>query len=255
MSYRLCIRINIQDGDRGFFMSFAKVFRILSVGAWVLMSSPSLSASAFGELSDNDQYKVKAGQQVGIYTYFQSPYAAWPQGTIYERIDATPEEAVAVFFDFNLHSEYLPHVLKSEVSSSIDRATFQVDYTVGVPYLFFGLVKESYVLEYHLEFDAAEKSYSIVWHLSRSGNFTEYSQGSIRFEPMANGGTLMAYDSFVLPYSVYYLAASNRLAVSASQSILKSVVKHIVYQINKERTMESMRLDLQVKALKKALGQ
>ncbi|MEO7163119.1 MAG: hypothetical protein ABI041_09380, partial [Bdellovibrionia bacterium] len=98
------------------------------------------------------------------------------------------------------------------------------------------------------------KSYSIVWHLTSSGHVTEYSQGSIRFEPMASGGTLLAYDSFVLPYSSFYLATSNALSVALSKSVLKSVVNHIVSQIKKERTMESARLDLQVKALKKALG-
>ena len=236
-------------------MSFVRVFCNLFVGALVLLSSQRVFASAFEELSENDQYKLKAGQKVSLYTYFQSPYSAWPQGTVYERIDATPEQAVAVFFDFNRHAEYLPHVLKSEVSSFIDKTTFEVDYTVGIPYLFFGLAKEKYALEYHLESNAAENSYSIVWHLTRSGRFTEYSQGSIRFEPMASGGTLMAYDSFVLPYSVYYLGASNPLTVEVSKSVLKSVVNHIIRQINKERTMESARLELQVKTLKKALGQ
>jgi hypothetical protein len=242
-------------GIKRYFMSFAKVFRNLFLGALALLSSQSLFASAFEELSDNDQYKLKAGQQVRIYTYFQSPYAAWPQGTIYQRIDATPEQAAAVFFDFNRHAEYLPHVLTSEVSSFIDKTTFQVDYSVGIPYFLFGLAKERYSLEYHLEFNASEASYSIVWHLTRSGHFTEYSQGSIRFEPMASGGTLMAYDSFVLPYFSLYVASSNTLGVALSKMVLKSVVNHIVSQIKKEQTMESVRLDLQVKALKKALGQ
>jgi hypothetical protein len=235
-------------------MIFLKTFRSLLSAGLVLLFSQNLFASAYDELSDNDQYKLKAGQQVSIYTYMQSPYTAWPQGTIYQRLDATPEQAAAVFFDFNRHGEYLPHVIKSEISSFVDRTTFQVDYTVGIPYVNFGIAKDSYALEYHLDFDDAEKSYSIKWHLTRSGMFTEYSQGSIRFEPVEGGGTLMAYDSFVLPYSCYYLAASNPLTVAVSKSILKSVVRKIMDQIKKERTMESARLDLQVKALNKALA-
>ncbi len=235
---------------------FVRIFcNVSAIFLFLLTSQSSSFASAFEELSDNDQYKLKAGQQVGIYTYPQSPYAAWPQGTIYQRIDATPEQAVAVFYDVNRHSEYLPHVLKSEVSNFIDKTTFEVDYTVGLLHLPFGIAQEKYALEYHMDFNAEEKSYSIVWHLVRSGTYTEYSQGSIRFESMESGGTLMAYDSFVLPYSKYYLVAANPLAIEISKSVLRSVVRNIVNQIKKERTMESARLEQQVKALKKVLGQ
>jgi len=236
-------------------MRFTKIIFTLLVTVSVLLSSSRLLASAFDELSDHDQHKLKAGQQVSLYTNMQSPYAAWPQGTIYQRIDSTPEEAVAVFFDFKHHSEYLPQVLKSEISSFIDKTTFQVDYAVGIPYVPFGLAQETYALEYHLEFDPTDKSYSIAWHLIRPGTFTEYSQGSIRFETMENGGTLMAYDSFVLPYSIYYPAAGNSLAIEASKLVLKTVVGRIVGQIKKELTMESARLRLQVKAMRKVLGQ
>jgi hypothetical protein len=243
---------NVTNG--GSAMSFVKFFFNLGAIALVFLPTHSLFASVFEELSDNDQYKLKAGEQVAIFTYEQSRYAAWPQGTVYQRIDATPEQAAAVFFDFNHHSEYLPHVLKSD-SSFVDRGISRVDYTVGLPYLPFGLGQENYSLDYHLEYNARDKGYSMSWHLSRSGSFTEYSQGSIRFEPMESGGTLVAYDSFVLPYAAYYLAASNSLVIEVSKSILRSVTNSIANQIKKERNLESGRLDQQIKVLKKALGQ
>jgi hypothetical protein len=210
-------------------------------------------ASAFEDLSENDQKKVNSGQQINIYIYRQNPKVSWPEGTIYQRIEETPEQAMAVYFDIAHHHEFLPYVIKSEISNFIERSTFQADYALGVLYLPFGIAQENYSLEYHLEHNVSELSYLLSWHMTRSGNVTEYSQGSIQFEPLENGGTLMVYNSFVLPFSKFYWLASQSWGIQASKKVLKEVFDHTVNQIKKVRTLESERLIELIQELRKSV--
>ena len=47
----------------------------------------------------------------------------WPAVDVYQYIDALPEQAAAVFFDYGQHRTYIPGVRQSRVSAIVDPST------------------------------------------------------------------------------------------------------------------------------------
>lgn len=119
--------------------------------------------------------------------------------TIYAFIDATPEEAAAVFMDYEAQPSYIPSLRKARISHVIDAATVEVDYKLAVPWL----PDEEYTVRDRMSLDST--GYRVDWHLVRATS-TRGTVGHALFSPYVNGitrrpGTLLEYFSFVTPGS------------------------------------------------------
>ena len=126
--------------------------------------------------------------------------SAWPAMTIFAFIDATPEEAAAVFTDYEEQATYIPSVTKSHVSRVLDAATSEVDYAVEVP-LF---PDEEYTVRDHITLDSVGV-YRVDWTLVRAVS-TKGTVGHAQFSRYTNRrtgrvGTLLEYHNFVTPGS------------------------------------------------------
>lgn len=131
----------------------------------------------------------------------ERPGSPWPAVTVYVLIDASPEEAAAVFTDYNAHHTYIPSVKQSRISRSIDAATSEVDYVVALPIV----SDERYTVLDRISMDTAGGGYRVDWTLVRAST-TKATVGHARFLPYRNArtgraGTLLEYFDFVTPGS------------------------------------------------------
>lgn len=208
-----------------------------------LVSSPStVFANEIDQLPASEQDQVRKGEQVSIFTDVGLP---WPKGNIYQRVESTPEEAVAVYFDYELQASYIPRLGTSKISKVIDEATVEVDYLLKLP---LGFGTESYTLKDHLSSYDDGASYQIAWNLVQSES-TRISEGYVRFEKMGNG-TLISYSHLIVSDR---LGSSLSPAVEVGKNTLKEVVTSLVRQVEKERTTEPELLNKQIQSLRTAL--
>jgi hypothetical protein len=228
-------------------------FYSLIIGASLIAGSHQASASALSELSASDQAKVQNGELVAVYTPSDVAGAPWPNCRIYKWVPATPEEAMAIFSDYQLQASYVPGLTKSQISSHQGK-TSNVDYTVTLP---MGFGSESYTaIDTISSYDSAS-SYKVSWTVVPTKTIKE-SLGDARFEAMdsAQGhGTLLAYYSFVYPVR---WGVNLGWVVEKSKKTITENVAAIAKQIEKEvseRQSGSKQVDDQIKVLRDVLAQ
>ena len=143
----------------------------------------------------------RAALDVGrtVVTTEQRPTSAWPAVSVFAFIDATPEQAAAIFTDVEAHSTYIGSVIKSRISRVIDSATIEVDYSLKVPVV----SDEEYTVRDHIS--RSGDHYRMDWTLVRASS-TKATVGHALFAPYTNArtghaGTLLAYFNFVTPGS------------------------------------------------------
>jgi hypothetical protein len=127
------------------------------------------------------------------------PESPWPAVTIVTFVRATPEEAAAVFTDYESHSTYLPSTKRSRISKVHSAADVEVDYVLSIPIV----SDEEYTVRDRLSRDSA--GYRIDWTLVRASS-TKGTIGHARFTPAVDprtgaAGTRFEYKNFVTPGS------------------------------------------------------
>jgi len=216
-----------------------------SICVVILSHSSSLFANTFQELSPEDQAKVASGQMVTIYTDVTG--APWPKMKVYQRIDATPEEVMAVFSDYPLQSTYVPYVKVAKISQVIDKSTALVDYTYNLP-MGFGI--ENYTVRDHIEAYDEGKSFTVNWVLVKADT-TKRSEGEVRCEPLAGGGTLYTYDSFIWPNR---WGTDLKWVIERAKQAVLDTVTATAKQIQTEKTSSPEILQKQIQDLHNAVS-
>lgn len=120
--------------------------------------------------------------------------APWPRVTIYMKINATPEEAMALFSDFERQKDYVPNLTKSEVTKQVSPAEVHTEYELKMPW---PVSDARYV--HGTVISKNEKSYSIKWFVVESET-TDKIDGMATFTHF-EGKTLMIYQSLIYPKS------------------------------------------------------
>ena len=123
----------------------------------------------------------------------------WPAVTIVSFVDATPEEAAAIFTDYARHTEFIPSTKLSRISKVHSPADVEVDYVVALPIV----SDEEYTVRDRVSRDGA--GYRVDWTLVRASS-TKGTVGHARFTPAMNprtgkAGTRFEYHNFVTPGS------------------------------------------------------
>ena len=217
-----------------------KVLSALLPAAAVLVFSVDLrAASILSELNAVQSAEVVAGGQV----VFMEEIAGkpWPKVRLYQKIKATSEEVIAVFFDYKNAKSYVPNLLKSEISKHISPCVLEVDYGVDVPIL----PSEYYTVRNSLQ-AGPDGSFRVDWVLLRALQ-TKASEGCLRVEPM-EGGAVLCYTNFVTPGSIM----APLLKWKAVEQ-MRNTVRAIVHQVETQKSAHPAALAAQVAALQKAL--
>ena len=217
-----------------------KVLTALLPAAAILFASFELHASAIlGELSEPQAAEVMAGKQIVLMEEIAGK--PWPKVRLYQKIKASAEEVIAVFFDYKHAKSYIPKILKSEISKQISPCVVEVDYGVDIPIL----PDEYYTVRNTLQ-SGPGGTYRVDWILLRALQ-TKASEGSLRVES-ADGGAVLCYTNLVTPGS----AMAPLLRTKAIEQ-MRNTVHAIVHQVEAQKSAHPEALAAQVAALQKAL--
>lgn len=222
--------------------------RCLTVSVLMTVSTGRGDAQAASELSAEQRMAIDDGRQVVLtWDVRGSP---WPRSCVYQYIAATPEEAAAVFTNYELHRVYIPDIRKAAISRVVDAVTAEVDYTLRVPIV----ADEDYTVRDHLSTYHNGESYRIEWTLVRASS-TKATEGSARFEPHhierpARDGTLMAHCNLVTPGS---RLAKLSFIRSKALGQARETARAIATEVERQRAGDRTLLDGEVQRIRAAL--
>jgi len=190
-------------------------------------------------LSAPQQSQVKSGTQILITEDVEGK--PWPRITIYQTVNATPEEVAAVFFDYEDNKSFVPNLLKSVISKRISPCITEIDYGVSIPIL----PDEFYTVRNSIK-ESPPGSYRADWKLVRAVQ-TKDSVGSFSIEPL-DGKTIIRYQNLVTPGS----SMAGLLRKSAI-SQMKDAATAIAGRAEKLKSSNPALLKKQVESLRTAL--
>jgi len=219
--------------------SISQLIRVITFFSLVIPISSF--AQIYSELNDLQKAALQKGDQVFVT---ENIGHSWPKVTVYQRIEATPEESMAVMADCDRHVNFFKGILKSKVTQYIDISTFIVDYTLHLPWPF---SDENYSLKNHLSQINNRSTYLLTWNMVRADT-TQNIQGNVRFEELGSG-TIMAYQNLVVPDSGFASVIKNQ----AIQSV-KDAAKSLSKQIQNEKLSDPALLQRQIHHLRNALN-
>ena len=210
---------------------------------WMLVAAVGLQV-AVPPLPEGGLERVERGEAVQVLTNVAGKQ--WPRSTVYQFIDATPEQAAAVLSDYELQSTYIPRLNRSRILR-VQGASTDVEYVVSIPI---------YPDERSVSRQRAVTSgdeYRVEWATvvdsAKTGSVTI---GSATFRPMVNKltgktGTLMIHDQTVEPASMFARVPMVRnKAIEASREAASAIRK----QVERERSSDAAKLDAQLKKLR-----
>ena len=204
-------------------------------------------AQTVHELTGEQQATIDDGRQV--FLTWEVNGSAWPRACVYQHVDASPEEAAAVFTNYDRHLSFIPKLRKSTMSRVIDPVTAEVDYTLSLPIV----ADEHYTVRDHLS-TYGGVSYKIEWTLVRASS-TKATEGSVRFEPhrgvrAQRDGTLMTYCNLVTPGS---RLAKLGFIKSKAMAQVREAAGAIVAEVERECAGDRALLDAELRTLRSAL--
>ena len=176
--------------------------------------------------------QFEKGEPVQVLT--PVPESAWPRSTVYQFIEATPEQAAAVLSDYALQSSYIPKLKTSRVLATRNGET-DVEYVISIPIY----PDERSVSRQRVVMNGAE--YRVDWHtVVDTANKGSVTTGSATFRPFTNKrtgkvGTLMIHDQAVVPASMFArVPMVKSRAIEASRDAAASIRKQVEHETAKE---------------------
>jgi hypothetical protein len=213
-------------------MSFRKYVYVCAFVA-VAGIAPA-QAGIYQELTPDQQNQLNSGEQV--FNTVDVDGAPWPKVYIYQLIKATPEDAMAVFSDYNLQKSYIPNMLKSQITSH-NGATTTVDYTLHVPIL----SNENYTIRDVISSYDGGQAYRMDWNLVRADT-TKSTVGNVRFEKYGSE-TVMAYYNFVVPGSSFASFVRGK-AIQAVKDTCNAIASQVETEATDNQTLLQQQLSV-----------
>lgn len=168
--------------------------RVMMSALGVMVASQSASARVVDQLSAAEIAQLDRG--VPVVKTQDMPDSSWPAVTVYQLVNTTPEEAMAVFTDFGEQASYLRAccgVLQSRVIDTAvggNRRVQRVLYELEVPVV----SNERYELREELS-KGPGGSYSVSWRKVSTGGHSDDIVGRATFEPRGEK-TVFSYYNF-----------------------------------------------------------
>lgn len=180
---------------------------------------PSLSF-AFSPITDEEKTKLLKDEMI---TYVEwKKELIWPVVSIRVPLKGSPEENLKVFMEFDKHKDYVPDVVKSKVTKTIDENHLEVFFEMDMPW---PVNKSTYTNLYTLT-SPQPGSKKIEWKLI-DGNVLKDTYGFLHFIPY-EGKTLLEYQTTIVPKS-----SLAKMFKSRVQSDVELAVQKIVNYLNK----------------------
>lgn len=204
----------------------------------------------YAALTASQHAMVEAGGNVQLLEALT--VSPWPRSTVFEFVDATPEECAAVVFDYELEATYIPRLKTSRIVRRSSPVQMDVQYVIDVP------VFPDEVSVSREQLSVASGTYMIRWETLVSDSFPHKSvaAGRVLFSPMTNPrsgaqGTLMVHDQAVIPNTIFArLPFIRNKAIAVSRDAAHA----IVVQVEGERKNNRRLLERQLAKLRQALA-
>lgn len=203
-----------------------------------LAALPAAGAGLLDDLTLEQRAEVEGGGLVFLEQ--DVPGKPWPRVRIYKKIQATPEQVAAVFFDYNQAKTFIPDVLESRISKKISPCVIEVDYEVDVPIL----ADEAYTARNEMK--ALQDGYQASWTLLRALQ-TKAAEGNLLIEPFENGSSVIRYTNLVTPSS----GMAKILKIPAMSRMQKTVLA-IAAKVEQQKVKNPAELAAQVARLRAA---
>ena len=205
-----------------------------------LLFSPALMAASLLEDLDAKQIEeiARGGQVSLLQDVAGNP---WPKIRVYQKVDATPEEVAAVFFDYKNAKDYVPKVIKSDISRQVTPCVVEVDYGIDVP-----ILPDEYYTVRNTLTSGADGGYLVTWTLIKALQ-TKSSEGSLQIERW-NYGSVIRYANFVTPGS-----GMAGLLKSIAIAQMRNTVRAIVTRVGTQKTEQPAALKEEIRDLEFAL--
>jgi hypothetical protein len=232
-------------------MNIKKVIPSLFFAMVLTCSSQAAFASGLRDLDEGQQSKVMNGELVNIRVSKGANFP-WPEFRFYQRVDAKPEEAVAVFIDYAKHKDYFWSVglTQSDVQES-NGPRAKIAYSLTLP---LGFGSDHYTVENVIQGDFKTEKFQVSSNVIESENSYTDSHGAAYFEPMSNGtGTIVTYTSFVHPKERTFVNLAWGMIVSAAEQMQKDMAAELIQQIEHEKINEPALLKRQLENLRNTL--
>lgn len=214
-------------------------------------TAPALPAVVpYASLTTEQRASVERGGSAQLLEML--PTSRWPRSTVYEFIDATPEECAAVLADYELQSTYLPQVKTSRIVRRPSAFETDVEYVIDIP------VYPDEQSVSRQELSVTGGVYVIRWQtlIADSAAHGSVTTGRAWFSAMVNPrsgvrGTLMVHDQLVVPNSMFAgIPFIRNKAIGTGREIARSIVR----QVELERKSDPRLLERQVARLRQALA-
>ena len=204
-----------------------------------LAALPVATASVLDDLTREQRANLEKGDLIVLEQ--DIPGKPWPRVRIYKKIQATPEQVAAVFFDYNQAKTFIPDVLESRISKKISPGVMEVDYEVDVPIL----ANEAYTARNEMK--ALQDGYQASWTLLRALQ-TKAAEGNLLIEPFENGSSVIRYTNLVTPSS----GMAKILKLPAMARMQKTVLA-IGQKVEQQKSKNPAELAAQVARLREAM--
>lgn len=204
-----------------------------------LAALPAATAGLLDDLTSEQRAELEKGDLIVLEQ--DIPGKPWPRIRIYKKIQATPEQVAAVFFDYNQAETFIPDVLESRISKKISPGVMEVDYEVDVPIL----ADEAYTARNEMK--AVQDGYQASWTLLRALQ-TKAAEGNMLIEPFENGSSVIRYTNLVTPSS----GMAKILKLPAMARMQKTVLA-IGQKVEQQKSKNPVELAAQVARLREAM--
>ena len=198
-----------------------------------------MASSLLEDLDAKQVEEVARGGQVVLLQAVEGN--PWPKVRVYQKVDATPEDVAAVFFDYKNAKSYVPHVIKSSISRQVSPCSVEVDYGIDVP-----ILPDEYYTVLNTLTTETDGGYLVTWHLVRALQ-TKSSEGNLKIENW-KGGTVIRYTNLVMPGSIM----ARLLKIIAIEQ-MKSTVRAIVTRVEKQKSDKPEALKEEIRDLESAV--
>ena len=145
----------------------------------------------------------------------------WPETTTYAIVEASPEEAFAVFTDFDAQEEYIPRVIESLGKPGSQKWIKNLEIKAEVPW---PVNKTSYTTGNIFE-KLNNDAFRVRWFFIEAEHFHN-TEGYAAFYPY-KGKTLFIYQSLVEPQTAFLAQFFKGKVISENKQVVDAIRQRI----------------------------
>lgn len=162
--------------------------------------------------SAQEKEELLSGKQ--LVTQIENKESSWPTIRLYQVIEASALESVAIFYALDYQKKYVPNVIQSDIAKVVSPTEIWVQYELEMPWP----LSNSRYLHSHTLKKIGDDRYRVTWKMQESDS-TEKVDGLAEFYPFSEGKTLMVYQNAVIPKSVFATFVKGTMVSDVEKSL------------------------------------